>query len=99
MREVFLVLFLHLPRKSTVLQFISMLNFPVAEMKKFGFIMTTAPQLPSKRIIHVAIDRFHGNFKGMIGTCLQSAHDLQMSSIAFPPLGTGISNTYDHNFI
>ncbi|XP_046562803.1 protein mono-ADP-ribosyltransferase PARP14-like isoform X2 [Haliotis rubra] len=63
------------------------------EMKKQGIVTTTAGGLQANYIIHVSGDHFTQDWKKGITKCLEEAGTLpNVSSIAFPALGTGQGN-------
>ncbi|XP_067657091.1 protein mono-ADP-ribosyltransferase PARP14-like [Haliotis asinina] len=69
------------------------LELKKAEMKKRGIVTTTAGGLKAAFIIHVSGDHFTGDWKKGITKCLEEAGTLtNVSSIAFPALGTGQGN-------
>ncbi|XP_046555938.1 protein mono-ADP-ribosyltransferase PARP14-like isoform X3 [Haliotis rubra] len=69
------------------------LELKKAEMKKRGIVTTTAGGLQAGYIIHVSGDHFTHDWKKVITKCLEEAGTLpNVSSIAFPALGTGQGN-------
>ncbi len=53
--------------------------------------MSTGGNLSAKRVVHLNVTGFSGNrqWKEGIKKCLQEAEREQLTSIAFPALGTG----------
>lgn len=59
-------------------------------MKKDHIVVTSAPNLYCKHIIHVVAKETPEEWKNVIENCLYTAEKKRLESIAFPALGTGL---------
>ncbi|KAK3598153.1 hypothetical protein CHS0354_013662, partial [Potamilus streckersoni] len=59
------------------------------DLKKDGFVVTNAGNLPCKMVIHMAAQNKRKEWEDMIVRVLHQADQLKCESISFPALGTG----------
>ncbi|KAK6178592.1 hypothetical protein SNE40_013346 [Patella caerulea] len=62
-------------------------------MKEKGIAITPVSGMNCQYVIHVDADRFNDNWKKAIASCLREADKKNVTSIAFPALGTGNYST------
>ena len=66
----------------------SIVHITARAMKTDGIVLTDAPGLPFKHIIHVVAQESIRAWRKMVDKCFKMAEEKQLNSIAFPALGT-----------